>query len=159
MMKIEELRLPKGARHRPKRLGFGTGSGHGKTAGRGTKGQGARTGFSIPPWFEGGQMPLVRRIPKRGFHNRHRVAYQVVNVRDLERIEADVITPAILLKEKWVEKETMLVKILGGGELKKPKRVAAHRFSASAIEKIQKAGGSIEKLEYPRPETRDPRPG
>ena len=146
-MRIEELRLPKGARHRPKRLGFGTGSGHGKTSGRGTKGQGARTGFSVPPWFEGGQMPLVRRIPKRGFHNHHRVAYQVVNVRDLERIEADVITPEILLKEKLVERETMPVKILGEGEIKKPKRVAAHRFSAKAIEKIKKAGGTIEILQ------------
>ncbi len=143
-MRIEELRLPKGARHRPKRRGFGTGSGHGKTAGRGTKGQGARTGFSVPPWFEGGQMPLVRRIPKRGFHNRYRIAYQVVNVRELERIEADVITPGILLKEKLVEKETSPVKILGEGEIKKPKRVVAHQFSAKAIEKIKKAGGTIE---------------
>lgn len=146
-MRIEELRFPKGARHRRKRRGFGTGSGHGKTAGRGTKGQGARTGFSVPPWFEGGQMPLVRRIPKRGFHNPFHVGYQIVNVRDLERITADEITPEILLKEKLIERENRPVKILGTGEIKTAKRVKAHQFSASAIAKIEKAGGTTEKLQ------------
>ena len=140
-MKIEELRLPKGARHRPKRLGFGTGSGHGKTCGRGTKGQRARTGFSLPPWFEGGQMPLVRRIPKRGFHNRSRIAYQAVNLREIEKIPVEEITPELLLKERLIERGDMPVKILGEGEITTPKRITAHRFSVSAMEKIQKAGG------------------
>ena len=145
-MRIEELRLPKGARHRRKRRGFGTGSGHGKTSCRGTKGQGARTGYSVPPWFEGGQMPLVRRIPKRGFHNPFHVGYQVVNVRDLEKVNEDEITPEVLLKEKLIEWENQPVKILGEGEFKKAKRVKAHQFSASAIAKIEKAGGTIEKI-------------
>ncbi|MBI1977032.1 MAG: 50S ribosomal protein L15 [Candidatus Omnitrophica bacterium] len=145
-MKIEEVRPSKGARRRPKRRGFGIGSGHGKTSGRGTKGQGARTGFSIPPWFEGGQMPLVRRIPKRGFHNRSRVACQVVNIKDLNRISVEEVTPEVLLKEKMIERADRPVKILGEGELKEKKRVLAHYFSSSAVEKIQKAGGTIEKV-------------
>lgn len=145
-MRIEEVNPPRGARRRPKRRGFGIGSGHGKTAGRGTKGQGARTGFSVPPWFEGGQMPLVRRIPKRGFHNRSRVVYQVINVKDLNRISAEEVTPQVLLKEKMIERADRPVKILGEGEINGKKRVLAHHFSSSAIEKIQKAGGTAEKI-------------
>ena len=151
-MILSQLRPPLGSKKRRKIVGRGPGSGHGKTSCRGQKGQMARAGRGPRLGFEGGQMPLVRRIPKRGFHNHHRVAYQVVNVRDLERIEADVITPEILLKEKLVERETMPVKILGEGEIKKPKRVAAHRFSAKAIEKIKKAGGTIEILQAPNPQ-------
>lgn len=145
-MKLEELKLPKGARHRRKRIGFGIGSGHGKTSGRGTKGHGARTGFSLPSWFEGGQMPLVRRIPKRGFHNRMRVPYQAVNVRDLDRLEPEEINLEVLLRKKLIEYKDRPVKILGEGEIKKAKKVTAHQFSKSAIEKIQKAGGTVEKL-------------
>ncbi len=92
-------------------------------------------------------MPLVRRIPKRGFHNPFHADYQVVNVRDLEKVNEDEITPEVLLKEKLIERENRPVKILGEGELKKVKRVKAHQFSATAIAKIEKAGGTIEKLQ------------
>jgi large subunit ribosomal protein L15 len=91
-------------------------------------------------------MPLVRRIPKRGFHNPFHVGYQVVNVRDLEKVKADEITPEILLEEKLIEWKNRPVKVLGEGELKTAKRVKAHQFSASAVAKIEKAGGSVEKL-------------
>lgn len=128
---------------RRKRVGRGTGSGHGKTCGRGHKGQGSRSGWSAPPVFEGGQMPLVRRIPKRGFHNRFALVVAAVNVGDLERafpdgaeVNAETLKAARLLRGRYD-----LVKVLGDGELTKRLKISAHRFSRSALEKIQRAGG------------------
>lgn len=126
-----------------KRLGRGTGSGHGKTCGRGHKGQKSRAGASFHPTFEGGQMPLVRRIPKRGFNNRWALKVAIVNVDDLDRLfeNGDEVTPE-LLKAKHVAKgDHDVVKVLGDGQLTKKLKVSAHRFSKSAVEKIEKAGG------------------
>ena len=126
-----------------KRLGRGVGSGHGKTCGRGHKGQKSRAGFSLHPTFEGGQMPLVRRVPKRGFHNRWALRVAVVNVGDLELRFADgaEVTPETL-QEKNLAKGTFdLLKILGDGQLTKKLTVSAHQFSRSAREKIEQAGG------------------
>jgi large subunit ribosomal protein L15 len=126
-----------------KRVGRGTGSGHGKTCGRGHKGQGSRSGWSALPVFEGGQMPLVRRIPKRGFHNRFALVVAAVNVGDLDRafpdgaeVNAETLKAARLLRGRYD-----LVKVLGDGALTKRLKVSAHRFSRSALEKIQQAGG------------------
>lgn len=133
-------------RHRkPKRVGRGVGSGHGRTAGRGHKGQASRSGWSMRIGFEGGQMPLIRRIPKRGFHNRFAAVVAYVNVGVLDRYFApgEEVNPKIL-EERGIVKETYdVLKVLGDGELTKPLKVAAHRFSASAKEKITKAGGEV----------------
>ena len=126
-----------------KRLGRGPGSGHGKTAGRGQKGQKSRSGGKVPAGFEGGQMPLQRRIPKRGFHNKFRVEYQVVNVRDLDRVEGADITPEVLKAAGLIATLRKPVKILGTGELEKAVNVTAHRFSGTARTKIESAGGSV----------------
>src|SRR5207249_4490997 len=126
----------------PRRVGRGVGGKGGKTAGRGTKGQGARG--SVPPGFEGGQMPLIRRIPKlKGFKNPFRVEYVVVNLDVLESVEGDEITPETLRARGLVRKHG-LVKILGRGQLGRPVRVKAHAFSASAERAITEAGGSVE---------------
>ena len=126
-----------------KRLGRGIGSGHGKTCGRGHKGQRSRAGYSVHPTFEGGQMPLVRRIPKRGFNNRFALTVAVVNVSDLEQRFDDGadVTPATLKERNLAKGRHDLVKVLGDGELTKRLNVSAHRFSAAAKEKIEKAGG------------------
>ena len=128
-----------------KRIGRGTGSGHGKTCGRGHKGQRSRAGSSRHPTFEGGQMPLVRRIPKRGFHNRWALAVAVVNVGDLEeRFQADDDVNPDTLKAKNLAKGRFdLLKILGDGQLTKKLKVSAHRFSKAAREKIEQAGGQV----------------
>ena len=128
-----------------KRVGRGPGSGHGKTCGRGHKGQGSRAGFSLHPTFEGGQMPLVRRIPKRGFNNRWALSVAIVNVGDLEaRFEADDVVDLDALRAKnLVKGRSDLVKILGDGPLTKKLTVSAHRFSRSAREKIEQAGGQV----------------
>jgi large subunit ribosomal protein L15 len=128
-----------------KRLGRGTGSGHGKTCGRGSKGQRSRAGWSRHPTFEGGQMPLVRRIPKRGFHNRWALSVAVVNVGDLEeRFQPDDDVNPDTLKAKNLAKGRFdLIKILGDGQLTKKLKVSAHRFSKSAREKIEQAGGQV----------------
>jgi large subunit ribosomal protein L15 len=123
-------------------VGRGPGSGTGKTAGRGQKGQKARSGGSIAPGFEGGQMPLHRRIPKRGFHNFNRVEYQVVNVTDLGRVEGEV-TPASLRAAGLVGSLRKPIKILGTGEVEGALTVTAHAFSASARQKIETAGGTV----------------
>jgi len=146
-MKIHELTPAKGSKHRRKIIGRGEGSGHGGSATRGTKGQGARSGQSIMVGFEGGQMPLIRRIPKRGFnHTRFHTCYGVVNLRDIDvSFQKDQkITPGDLV-EKGLVKKHMLVKILGDGEITKPLNITAHKFSKSAEEKIKKAGGTIER--------------
>jgi large subunit ribosomal protein L15 len=144
-MKLHELKAPAGSRRRRKIVGRGPGSGHGQTSGRGEKGQKARAGGSSQPWFEGGQLPLHRRIPKRGFTNIFRKEYAILNVKDLERFAAGAaITPASLAEAGLVRVASAAVKILGEGTLSKPLAVSAHRFSKSAEEKIRAAGGTVE---------------
>ncbi len=142
MAELHDLSPASGSHRDRKRVGRGPGSGTGKTAGRGEKGQKARSGGSIPPGFEGGQMPLHRRLPKRGFHNRNRVEYQVVNVGDLIRMDGDV-TPESLRDAGLVRSSRHPVKILGDGEVEKAFTVTAHAFSGSAREKIEGAGGTV----------------
>ena len=127
------------------RVGRGPGSGHGKTCGRGSKGQRSRAGFSRHPTFEGGQMPLVRRIPKRGFNNRWALSVAIVNVGDLEeRFQADdVVDPDTLRAKDLAKGRFDVLKILGDGQLTKKLKVSAHRFSKSAREKIEQAGGQV----------------
>lgn len=143
-MKLHELKPPAGARHRRKIVGRGAGSGHGKTSGRGEKGQGARSGGNTHPWFEGGQLPLHRRIPKRGFTNLFRQEYAICNVQDLERFEAGTAVTPERLVEAGLVRDVTAVKILGKGPLSKALTVSAHRFSKGAAEKIQSAGGTVE---------------
>jgi large subunit ribosomal protein L15 len=143
-MKLHDLSPAEGSRRPKKRLGRGRGSGTGKTAGRGSKGQKSRSGYSRRLGFEGGQMPLIRRVPKRGFTNIFRREYTVVNLRDLEDLSGEV-TPETLL-ERGLVRRGLPVKILGDGELKAALQVKAHRFSRTAREKIEAAGGSCEEL-------------
>jgi large subunit ribosomal protein L15 len=144
MMKLHELSPAKGSKHARKRVGRGPGSGLGKTAGRGEKGQKSRTGYSSRPGFEGGQMPLVRRVPKRGFTNIWKTEYAVINVGDLAALEDDV-TPESLARHGLV-RGNRPVKVLGEGEIGKALRVTANRFSKSARAKIEAAGGTCEEL-------------
>ena len=142
---IGTLRPPVGAHKRSKRVGQGMGSGHGKTATRGAKGQRSRAGMRMRPGFEGGQMPLHRRLPKRGFTNIFRKIYAVVNLKDLENFKPEEkITPELLMATGMVKKLGDGLKILGDGELKAPMHITAHIFSKSALEKIEKAGGKAE---------------
>ncbi len=144
---LSNLTFAKGSRKRVKRIGRGQGSGHGGTATRGHKGEGARSGTHNRPWFEGGQMPLVRRVPKFGFHSPFRVSYQVVNLDDLAKavaegkIEGKGITPATLHASGLVSKKNQPVKVLGTGDIAAPLDVSAHAFSATAAKKIESAGG------------------
>lgn len=147
-MKLHELKPVPGSSHRVKRVGRGPGSGHGKTSTKGHKGQKARSGRGKPAWFEGGQLPLHRRVPKRGFRRPFRPVYAVVNVKDLERFEAGAqVTPERLKEAGLVKRLDHGVKILGKGEIGKPLHIIAHKFSRSAAEKIQRAGGTVEVLE------------
>jgi large subunit ribosomal protein L15 len=136
-----------------KRIGRGPGSGHGKTATRGSKGQGSRSGYSISPIFEGGQMPLVRRIPKRGFNNRFAETVAVVNLDVLERNfqSSEEVTPEALRGKALVKGSYDLLKVLGNGELTKNLKISAHKFSRSALEKIEKAGGQAVVLPGKKP--------
>ena len=144
-MKLEELKPAQGARKKAKRVGRGPGSGHGKTSTKGHKGQKARSGGVKGPGFEGGQMPLQRRLPKRGFTNIFRKEYAVVNVGDLQRAgTSGTITPEIMLEKGLVKDMMAGIKVLGTGEVKSGITVRAHKFSKSAIEKIQAAGGKAE---------------
>ncbi len=141
---IHDLRPSPGATHYKKRLGRGPGSGHGKTAGRGNKGQKSRSGYRHQRGFEGGQMPLHRRVPKRGFTNIFRVEYDIVNLSDLDRFEAgQAVTPETLAGMRLARKNRR-VKILGDGEIGKALTISAHKFSASAQAKIEAAGGRCE---------------
>ena len=143
-MELNELKYAKGSRRARKRIGRGAGSGWGGTSGRGHKGQKSRSGGKIPVWSEGGQMPLQRRVPKRGFTNIFRKEYQLVNVAGLEaKIEGDVVNTETLLASGLIRKKNVPVKILGQGDLKKALEVTARAFSASAIAKIEKAGGKV----------------
>ncbi len=145
IMRLEELKPSKGARKKAKRVGRGPGSGHGKTSTKGHKGQKARSGGVKGPGFEGGQMPLQRRIPKRGFTNIFRREYSVVNVADLATLGGkDPITPEVLLEKGLIRNMKDGVKVLGMGDLKAQIVVRAHKFSKSAIDKIQAAGGKAE---------------
>ncbi len=146
-MRLNELRPPKGSTHAKKRLGKGQGSGHGKTSGKGHKGQLARSGGSKRAWFEGGQMPLQRRLPKRGFTNIFRKEYAIVNLDKLNKFEdGTIVTPKLLRSAGIVKKWKDGVKILGDGELEKSLTVKAHRFSKSALSKIKSAGGRVEEI-------------
>ena len=143
-MNLSSLHPPRGQKRAPKRIGRGMGSGHGKTATRGSKGQRSGTGFSQKRGFEGGQMPLHRRLPKRGFTNIFKKRYALVNLERLEKLEGDVFTPQRLLDLGVIRQVRDGVKILGDGTLTRPVRVEAHRFSKSAAEKIAAAGGKAE---------------
>lgn len=147
-MKIQDLTPAVGSKRRAKRIGRGPGSGHGKTATKGHKGQKARSGGTKGPSFEGGQTPLQRRLPKRGFKNTpFKKEYAVLNLRDLSRLEGiDTITPETLLEKKIIKDLKDGLKILGDGDIKKPVTIKAHAFSASAISKINAAGGKAEVL-------------
>jgi len=144
-MFLNELKPPKGAKRKKKRVGRGPGSGHGKTACKGHNGQRSRSGGNLPPWFEGGQMPLQRRVPKRGFANIFKKKFAIVNIGNLEIFEADSdITPESLLEKGLIKNSRTLVKILGNGELSKPLKVRVHKVSATARQKIESADGVIE---------------
>jgi len=145
MMKLHELTYTEGARKAKKRVGRGPGSGVGKTAGRGTKGQNSRSGGGVRPGFEGGQTPIYRRLPKRGFTNIYRKEYGIVNVEDLNVFEdGTVVTPEMLLEKRIARKLESGLKILGQGKLEKKLTVKAHKFSKSALSAIEEAGGSVE---------------
>ena len=140
-MKLSELKAAPGSRKNRKRVGRGIGSGTGKTSGRGQKGQKSRSGGNPHPWFEGGQMPLYRRLPKRGFTNIFRKEFDIVNVSQLAGLDIDgPVTPEVM-KEKGLVRKVDLVKILGNGELSGAITVHAQKFSQTAIEKIEKSGG------------------
>jgi large subunit ribosomal protein L15 len=145
-MRLHDLKPRPGAKHRRKRLGQGESSGHGKTSGRGGKGQTARSGSSIRIGFEGGQMPLIRRIPKRGFNNaRHTTRYSPINLEALNRFEEGARVDETALRSAGLANGRVLgIKILGGGELTKKLTVSAHAFSASAKSKIEAKGGVCE---------------
>ncbi len=143
-MNLSGLKPPAGQTHAKKRIGRGMGSGHGKTSARGHKGQHAGTGFSQKRGFEGGQMPLHRRLPKRGFTNIFKKQFAIVNVNQLEKLELDSITPDTLLAAGLIHKIHEGVKVLGTGQVTRKMTVQAHFFSKSAIEKIQAAGGTAE---------------
>jgi len=148
-MKLHELRPPKGAYRKKKRVGRGTASGHGKTAGRGTKGQNARSGGGVRPYFEGGQLPLVRRLPqKRGFTNIFKAKYTVVNLDRLSGFrKGSKIDPERLAKAGIIKSPRERIKILGQGELKGALTISAHKFSVSAREKIEAVGGTVVELD------------
>ena len=147
-MELSNLKPKKGARHAKKRLGRGPGSGHGKTAGRGEKGQKSRSGFSRKLGFEGGQMPLHRRLPKRGFTNIFKKEYAVVNLSDLERFDnGATVDEAALRKAGMVKGQVDGVKVLGNGKLSKKLTVSATKFSATAKQAIEAAGGSVQEIQ------------
>ena len=142
-MNLSNLRAPRKANENKKRVGRGMGSGMGKTSTRGHKGQGSRSGSSLMRGFEGGQMPLHRRLPKRGFTNIFKTEYEVVNLDRLAGLNETEITPDVLRKAGVVSGKNSLVKVLGQGEVAKAITVSAHKFSKSAQEKIEKAGGKV----------------
>ena len=145
-MKLHELKKNEGATFRKKIVGRGRGSGLGKTSGRGQKGQNARSGGGVSPVFEGGQLPLYRRLPKRGFSNHDfKTVYAVINVSDLNVFnDGDVVTPALLKEKGIVKKQLNGIKVLGNGTLEKKLTIQAHRFSSSALRKIEESGSKAE---------------
>ena len=147
-MKLHSITQPAGAVFSAKRVGRGTSSGTGKTAGKGHKGQNARSGGGVRPGFEGGQLPLFRRLPKRGFSNaRFKVEYATINVSDLDKFEdGAVVTPELLKEMGIIKKQLSGIKVLGNGNLTKKLTVKANKFSAMAVEKIEKMGGKAEEV-------------
>lgn len=146
-MKLSDLAPAPGARKFGRRLGRGPGSGRGKTSGKGHKGQSARSGGSKGPGFEGGQQPLIRRVPKRGFKNIFRIEYQIINLKQLNCFDAGAVVNSDLLhRSGMIKSKEERVKVLAVGELQKPLVVSAHRFSGSAVKKIESAGGRVERL-------------
>ena len=144
-MKLHELKAPAGSRHSEKRVGRGNATGQGKTSGRGMNGQNSRSGKGTRLGFEGGQMPLYRRLPKRGFHNKWAVEYAEINVSDLNKLdEGTEVTPELLRELGLVKKVADGVKVLGNGEINKALTVKANKFSKSAEKKITAAGGKAE---------------
>src|SRR6187399_820938 len=148
-MSLSNLRPPKGAKHAKKRVGRGPGSGHGKTASRGSKGAKSRSGFRFKRGFEGGQMPLHRRVPKRGFTNPFRIEFEVVNLDTLAEVfeAGSSVTPDVLRERGLVRQSRARIKVLGRGDITKKLTVQAHKFSGTAAEKIAAAGGTTEVLE------------
>lgn len=144
MNELSRLSPPKGAVRRKRRLGRGIGSGKGKTCGKGQKGQKTRSGAKIHPSFEGGQMPLQRRLPKYGFHNPFRKTYSIVNLRDLERVGGDAVNAESLASVGLVKNANAEVKILGDGDVGKAFNIKVHKISAAARSKIEAAGGTVE---------------
>jgi len=146
LITLENLKPFPGSKHRKKRVGRGHGSGHGKTSCRGHKGQKARKSPDIAPWFEGGQTPIIRRLPKRGFKNPFKIEYEVINIKDLvKKFKAnDVVDPNSLKEKGLLKGKNKLVKLLGEGEIDFPLIVRVNAFSRSAKEKIEKAGGKVE---------------
>lgn len=144
-MRLDDLKPAAGSNKKRKRVGRGDGSGHGKTSGRGHKGQGARSGGNTKPGFEGGQMPLQRRLPKRGFRNPFKIKVAVVNLEQLEAFPSgSEVTPELLTQHGLVRGNQPRVKVLGDGDLSKSLTVRAHGFSAKAKEKIEACGGKVE---------------
>jgi large subunit ribosomal protein L15 len=145
MLNLSNLSPQEGSRRPRKRLGRGHGTGHGKTSGRGHKGFKSRSGSGIKPGFEGGQMPLQRRLPKRGFNNIFRKEYAVINVKDLEKLEAgSTVDRLTLLEAGMIKKKFSMVKVLGDGEISKSLTIAVDKISKTARQKIEAAGGKIE---------------
>jgi large subunit ribosomal protein L15 len=145
-MNLSQLKPPRGQKHKKQRVGQGMGTGRGKYSGRGAKGAKSVSGYSRMRGFEGGQMPLHRRLPKRGFHNIFRKEYAIVNVGKLETLEGASFDPQLLLEQGVIRKMKHGLKVLGSGDLKRSVTVKAHIFSKSALEKIQAAGGTAEVL-------------
>jgi large subunit ribosomal protein L15 len=146
-MELHNLEAPRGAKKKPKRVGRGPGSGHGKTSCRGHNGQRSRSGHSLKRGFEGGQMPLHRRLPKRGFNNIFKEEFNIINLDDLDRFrDGDVINPQTLFQIGMIKSMSKPLKVLGRGELKHALIIAAHKFSTSARSKIEAAGGKVEVL-------------
>jgi len=143
-MQLDSMKPAPGSRKPRKRVGRGPGSGSGKTSSRGHKGQGARAGANVVPGFEGGQMPMARRLPKRGFKNFNRTAYQVVNVGDLACFDAGTVVDAVALREAGLARRRMPIKVLANGELDKGLTVRVDAFSKSALAAIREAGGTAE---------------
>jgi large subunit ribosomal protein L15 len=161
MYQLNNLKPATGARRKRKRVGRGIGSGHGKTSTRGMKGHSSRSGGGAPAWFEGGQMPLYRRIPKRGFHSPNRIPYQVLNLRDLARFDAKAtIDPDYLSAHGAVSGREPRVKLLGVGDVSGAYHVRVHAISESARKKIEAAGGNVELLDWTAttPEPAKPEP-
>ncbi len=143
-MRLDELKPPKGARKKHKRVGRGIGSGHGKTACRGSKGQNARSGRGTKAGFEGGQMPLQRRLPKRGFHSPFKKHFAIIHVGDLNRFPKETVVEPDLLLQSGLLKREEPVKLLAGGELQHPLTIRVHRVSKAALKKVESASGRVE---------------
>jgi large subunit ribosomal protein L15 len=143
-MDLSSLKPVSGARRTRKRLGRGPGSGHGSQSGKGHKGQKARSGYKSKAWNEGGQMPIARRLPKRGFTNIFKQEFQIVNLDSLEKLNQEMVDKDILYKNRVIRSQRVPVKVLGHGNINKPLTVKAHAFSKTALEKIEKAGGKAE---------------